>query len=140
IPPLVESVSEAVLLRWLKNDGDVVAEGDPLAELETDKANVDLPAPKPGVLRRVKEAGETVQIGETVARIDAAPAGAAPTSAPARPTAGGGAKPQAAGNGGKTKAAPAPPPPAQPQRATDKDTGPAAHLPSGGRPSPAHAS
>jgi len=60
IPPLGESVSEAVLLRWLKNDGDVVAEGDPLAELETDKANVDLPAPKPGVLRRVKEAGETV--------------------------------------------------------------------------------
>ena len=45
IPPLGESVSEAVLLRWLRNDGDVVSEGDPLAELETDKANVDLPSP-----------------------------------------------------------------------------------------------
>src|SRR5690348_5953839 len=103
IPALGESVSKAVLLRWLKNDGDVVAEGDPLAELETDKANVDLPAPRGGVLRRVKEAGDTVHIGETVARIDAAPAGggggAKPAAAPAQ--APGGAKPQAAG--GTTK-------------------------------------
>src|SRR5580765_4748757 len=103
IPPLGESVSEAVLLRWLKNDGGVVAEGDPLAELETDKANVDLPAPRAGVLRRVKEAGDTVHIGETVARIDAAPAGASPAAQPA------GAKPQAAGNGGKGKSAPSSP-------------------------------
>ena len=135
IPPLGESVSEAVLLRWLKNDGDVVAEGDPLAELETDKANVDLPAPKPGVLHHVKEAGETVQIGETVARIDVAPAGAGakPSAATARPEAG--AKPQAAGDGGQGKAGgtgPAPLPPAQLQDKPAKDTGTAAFVPSGG--------
>ena len=70
IPPLGESVSEAVLLRWLKNDGDPVAVGDPLAELETDKANVDLPSEGAGVLRRAKDAGETVQVGETIGRID----------------------------------------------------------------------
>ena len=40
---------------------------EPLAELETDKANVDLPAPAAGVLRRAKDAGETVQVGETIA-------------------------------------------------------------------------
>jgi 2-oxoglutarate dehydrogenase E2 component (dihydrolipoamide succinyltransferase) len=102
IPPLGESVSEAVLIRWLKDEGDAVAVAEPLAELETDKANVDLPSPAAGVLRRAKEPGETVQVGETIARIDegghagatskptasakaaaAAPAAPAPASAPA---------------------------------------------------------
>jgi 2-oxoglutarate dehydrogenase E2 component (dihydrolipoamide succinyltransferase) len=73
IPPLGDSVSEAVLLRWLKNDGDYVKEQDLLCELETDKANVDLPAPSAGVLRRAKNAGDTVHIGETIAHIDEAP-------------------------------------------------------------------
>ncbi len=72
IPPLGDSVSEAVLLRWLKNDGDYVKEQDLLCELETDKANVDLPAPTAGVLRRAKNAGDTVHIGETIAHIDEA--------------------------------------------------------------------
>jgi 2-oxoglutarate dehydrogenase E2 component (dihydrolipoamide succinyltransferase) len=126
IPSLGESVSEAVLLRWLKNDGEVVAAGDPLAELETDKANVDLPAPVAGVVRRVKEAGETVQIGETVARIDAAPAGGGPAPA------GGNAPKPAAAAPQKGGAAPPPLPPAQPQTAPAKDTGTSAFIPSGG--------
>jgi 2-oxoglutarate dehydrogenase E2 component (dihydrolipoamide succinyltransferase) len=94
VPPLGESVSEAVLIRWLKNEGDAVGVAEPLAELETDKANVDLPSPAAGVLRRAKEPGETVQVGETIARIDegghagatakpAAPAKAAPAPAKA---------------------------------------------------------
>jgi 2-oxoglutarate dehydrogenase E2 component (dihydrolipoamide succinyltransferase) len=132
IPSLGESVSEAVLLRWLKNDGDVVAEDEPLVELETDKANVDLPSPARGVLRRVKEAGETVHIGETIARIDAAPAGAAAGGAKPASPASQPATPQAAGNGGKGKSSPAPLPPAQPQAAPLKDTGKAAFVPSGG--------
>src|SRR3954452_12786539 len=70
IPALGESVSEAVLIRWLKNEGDAVAVAEPLAELETDKANVDLPSPAAGILRRAKDPGETVQVGETIARID----------------------------------------------------------------------
>ncbi|HSV13487.1 MAG TPA: 2-oxoglutarate dehydrogenase complex dihydrolipoyllysine-residue succinyltransferase [Tepidisphaeraceae bacterium] len=70
IPALGESVQEAVLLKWHKNNGDVVAENEPLCELETDKANVDIPAPAAGVLRRVKDEGATVHIGETIARID----------------------------------------------------------------------
>jgi 2-oxoglutarate dehydrogenase E2 component (dihydrolipoamide succinyltransferase) len=85
IPPLGDSVSEAVLLRWLKNDGDYVKEQDLLCELETDKANVDLPAPTAGLLRRAKKAGDTVHIGETIARIDeaAAPADKAAEAKPA---------------------------------------------------------
>jgi len=83
VPGMGESVTEAVLLRWLKNDGDSVTTDEPLCELETDKANVDLPSPVSGVLRRAKEAGETVHVGETIARIDDGPAGAAKAQAPA---------------------------------------------------------
>jgi 2-oxoglutarate dehydrogenase E2 component (dihydrolipoamide succinyltransferase) len=70
IPALGESVREAVLVKWHKKDGDTVTAMEPLCELETDKANVDVPAPISGVLRRTKEEGDTVQVGETVARID----------------------------------------------------------------------
>ena len=78
VPALGESVREAVLIKWHKNDGDAVAVAEPIAELETDKANVDVPAPAAGVLRRVKSEGDTVAIGETIARIEEAGAGAAP--------------------------------------------------------------
>jgi 2-oxoglutarate dehydrogenase E2 component (dihydrolipoamide succinyltransferase) len=70
IPALGESVREAVLIKWHKSDGDSVSKDEPLCELETDKANVDVPSPAAGVFRRVKSEGQTVQIGETVARID----------------------------------------------------------------------
>ena len=54
VPGLGESVTEAVLLKWHKADGDAVAQDEPLAELETDKANVDIPSPAAGVLKRTK--------------------------------------------------------------------------------------
>jgi 2-oxoglutarate dehydrogenase E2 component (dihydrolipoamide succinyltransferase) len=129
IPPLGESVSQAVLLRWLKNDGDPVSERDSLAELETDKANVDLPAPTGGVLRQLKAAGDTVQVGETVARIDPAGAGAASSPAPAKSPPGRdapGPSLQPASRSGATL------PAAQPQSAPIKDTGRSADIPSGG--------
>jgi 2-oxoglutarate dehydrogenase E2 component (dihydrolipoamide succinyltransferase) len=89
IPPLGESVSEAVLVKWLKADGDYVNTADPLAELETDKANVDLPAPTAGIFRRSATEGATVKIGQTVAKIEegAAPAKSAVSSKPAAATA-----------------------------------------------------
>jgi 2-oxoglutarate dehydrogenase E2 component (dihydrolipoamide succinyltransferase) len=70
IPALGESVREAVLIKWHKSDGDSVAKDEALCELETDKANVDVPSPAAGVLRRAKDEGQTVQIGETIGRID----------------------------------------------------------------------
>jgi 2-oxoglutarate dehydrogenase E2 component (dihydrolipoamide succinyltransferase) len=84
VPPLGESVREAVLIKWHKNDGDTVADQEPVAELETDKANVDVPAPRAGVLRRVKNEGDTVAIGDTIARIDDAGSGNAKPAAPAK--------------------------------------------------------
>src|SRR5688500_13280779 len=92
VPALGESVREAVLIKWHKNDGDTVAAAEPIAELEADKANVDVPAPAAGIIRRVKKEGDTVAIGDTIARIDEngaagakpqAPATAAKQSAPA---------------------------------------------------------
>ena len=86
IPALGESVREAVLIKWHKSDGDSVAKDEPLCELETDKANVDVPAPAAGVLRRAKDEGQTVQIGETIGRIDdAGTAGANGSAASSKP-------------------------------------------------------
>jgi 2-oxoglutarate dehydrogenase E2 component (dihydrolipoamide succinyltransferase) len=75
VPTLGESVSEGVITRWLKADGDAVSTDEPLLELETDKANVEIPAETAGVLRIVRQAGDTVHVGDIVARIEAAPSG-----------------------------------------------------------------
>jgi len=64
-----ESINEAVILRWIKNDGDQVAADEPICELETDKATFDLPAPAAGTLKTIKAAGDTVRVGEVVAEI-----------------------------------------------------------------------
>ena len=45
VPPLGESVTQAILIKWHKGDGAQAAMDEPLCELETDKANVDIPAP-----------------------------------------------------------------------------------------------
>ncbi|HJS06152.1 MAG TPA: lipoyl domain-containing protein, partial [Pirellulales bacterium] len=63
VPAAGESITEAILVRWHKREGDRVAVDEPICELETDKATVDLPAPVGGVLHPVKQAGETVQVG-----------------------------------------------------------------------------
>src|SRR5207302_1156935 len=60
----------AVLVKWHKADGDTVTADEALCELETDKANVDVPSPAAGVLRRLVQEGQTVKIGDTIARID----------------------------------------------------------------------
>jgi 2-oxoglutarate dehydrogenase E2 component (dihydrolipoamide succinyltransferase) len=83
VPSLGESVTQAILIKWHKQDGEQVAQDEAIAELETDKANADINAPKAGVLRRVKNEGDTVAVGEVIARIDAVGVGsAAPAPAP----------------------------------------------------------
>jgi 2-oxoglutarate dehydrogenase E2 component (dihydrolipoamide succinyltransferase) len=77
VPQLGESVTEAVITRWLKSDGDTVAVDEPLCELESDKATLDLPSPASGTLRVAKQSGETVKVGEIIARIEEAAAKAA---------------------------------------------------------------
>jgi 2-oxoglutarate dehydrogenase E2 component (dihydrolipoamide succinyltransferase) len=77
VPSVGESISEGVLSRWHKADGSLVRSGEPLFELETDKATSDVPATGSGVLRIAVKEGETVAVGATVATID--PAGSAAT-------------------------------------------------------------
>ena len=101
VPPLGESVTQATLLRWIKNDGEAVAKDEPIAELETDKANVDLPSPAAGVLRHGKKPGDTVQVGEAVARVEEGGTGTAPSAPAATST----AKAQAGGGGASAPAA-----------------------------------
>ena len=72
VPPLGESIVEATVGRWLKNPGDAVSQGDPLVELETDKINVEVPAPESGTLSKVlKESGATVKVDEVIAELEA---------------------------------------------------------------------
>jgi 2-oxoglutarate dehydrogenase E2 component (dihydrolipoamide succinyltransferase) len=90
IPTLGESVTEGVIVRWIKGDGETVAVDEPLLELETDKASVEIPAEVAGVLSIVKKEGETVAVGDVVARIEADGAGKKPKAeakAPAAPAA-----------------------------------------------------
>ncbi|HYE18827.1 MAG TPA: 2-oxoglutarate dehydrogenase complex dihydrolipoyllysine-residue succinyltransferase [Tepidisphaeraceae bacterium] len=85
VPPLGESVTQATLIAWRKKDGETVRTDEPLCELETDKANVDIPATATGVLRHLKNPGDAVRVGEAIARID--PTGAGASAAPATQTA-----------------------------------------------------
>ena len=64
VPTLGESVTEATVSKWLKSQGESVTADEPIVELETDKVNVEVPAPANGVLDSiaVKE-GETVNVG-----------------------------------------------------------------------------
>ncbi len=87
VPGVGESISEGILARWMKPDGAAVKAGEPLFELETDKASNVVPASASGILKVTVAEGETVAIGATVGTIDpAGEASAAPVSA-ARPSA-----------------------------------------------------
>jgi 2-oxoglutarate dehydrogenase E2 component (dihydrolipoamide succinyltransferase) len=77
VPPLGDSITEATVSRWTKNEGDAVAAGETIVELETDKINVEVPAQKAGVLaKQLKAAGAVVGVGELIAQLDDAAAGA----------------------------------------------------------------
>jgi 2-oxoglutarate dehydrogenase E2 component (dihydrolipoamide succinyltransferase) len=64
VPSLGESVSEATVSKWLKQVGEKVDSDEPLVELETDKVNVEVPAPLSGTLSSIKvKEGDTVEVG-----------------------------------------------------------------------------
>jgi 2-oxoglutarate dehydrogenase E2 component (dihydrolipoamide succinyltransferase) len=100
VPTLGESVVEATIGKWFKNEGDFVKADEPLVELETDKVTVEVPAPASGKLEKiVAAAGTTVTIGALLGTIAEGAAGAVSAAPP--------------------KAAPSPvPPPAKPAEQT----------------------
>ncbi len=70
IPSVGESITQVTIASWLKADGDYVEMDEAVAELESDKATVELNAEKSGVLKILVAEGEDVEIGVVVATID----------------------------------------------------------------------
>src|SRR5215203_4580058 len=69
MPRLSDSMEEGTILKWLKSDGDDVSKGEELVEIETDKANMTYEADEAGTLEIVASEGDTLAVGETIARI-----------------------------------------------------------------------
>ena len=64
VPVLGESITEATVSKWLKNEGDTVEADEPLVELETDKVNLEVPSPVSGVLTKINSKnGSVVEVG-----------------------------------------------------------------------------
>jgi 2-oxoglutarate dehydrogenase E2 component (dihydrolipoamide succinyltransferase) len=64
VPALGESITEATVSKWLKNEGDTVEADEPIVELETDKVNLEVPSPVSGVLSEINSKdGSTVEVG-----------------------------------------------------------------------------
>jgi 2-oxoglutarate dehydrogenase E2 component (dihydrolipoamide succinyltransferase) len=81
VPPLGESLVDAVVGQWLKSEGEAVSRGDTLLELETDKVNLDVAATEDGVLSVIsKHEGDVVVVGEVLGLISEGSAGAAATN------------------------------------------------------------
>ena len=71
VPTLGESVTEATVSKWLKSQGEKVVVDEPIVELETDKVNVEVPAPSNGVLDKIEvKEGETVNVGSLLGTIN----------------------------------------------------------------------
>jgi 2-oxoglutarate dehydrogenase E2 component (dihydrolipoamide succinyltransferase) len=71
VPTVGESVSEVFIGAWLKQEGDAVSVDEPLVEVETDKATVEVPASVSGTLAKVlKRQGESAQVGEVIAHLE----------------------------------------------------------------------
>jgi 2-oxoglutarate dehydrogenase E2 component (dihydrolipoamide succinyltransferase) len=69
VPSVGESVTEGVLSRWICKSGQGIKAGDPVFELETDKASQEIPSPAEGILEIVVPEGEKVLVGAVVGRI-----------------------------------------------------------------------
>jgi pyruvate dehydrogenase E2 component (dihydrolipoamide acetyltransferase) len=104
MPRLSDSMEEGTILKWLKSDGDAVKRGDELVEIETDKANMTYEADSDGTLKIVAQEGDTLPVGETIARLgdgsepeggDEEPAGEAEEEPKAEPSDGGEEEPSA---------------------------------------------
>ncbi len=70
VPTIGESITEVTLIKWLKNDGDYVNRDEVIAELESEKATFEVNAEKAGVLKTIGKEGDTLKIGDVVAKID----------------------------------------------------------------------
>lgn len=85
VPHLPESVQDATVLEWRKHPGDIVTQGEPLIELETDKVVLEVPAVANGVLQEIKRSkGDVVTPGAVLAVLETEPS-VSEAAAPAEP-------------------------------------------------------
>ncbi len=98
MPRLSDTMEEGTILRWLKADGDQIARGDELVEIETDKANMIYESDLDGTLHTVAAEGDTLAVGQLIAHIGGGAGGAEAEATPVR---------DGAGAGGSDDAAPA---------------------------------
>src|SRR5690348_9512599 len=88
VPQLPESVADATLVTWHKQAGQAVTRDENLADLETDKVVLEVPAPVNGVLKELRiVAGTSVTSGQVLAVLEEGAAATAPAAAPAKPAA-----------------------------------------------------
>lgn len=88
MPKMGESIAEATIIRWLKNEGERVEKDEPIVEIATDKVDSEIPSTEAGILvKHLYKDGDVVKVGEPVAMIDtasgASAAAPAPSAAPA---------------------------------------------------------
>ncbi len=70
MPKMGDTMEEGKILRWIKHEGDAMQKGDALAEIETEKVNIEAEAFATGVLRKiVAQEGETIAVGAPIALI-----------------------------------------------------------------------
>jgi 2-oxoglutarate dehydrogenase E2 component (dihydrolipoamide succinyltransferase) len=89
VPSPGESITEVEIAQWLVAEGDYVEKDQPIAEVDSDKATLELPAEQSGTITFKAEEGDAVAVGQVVCLIDTEgkPSGDAPVSAPAAPEA-----------------------------------------------------
>jgi 2-oxoglutarate dehydrogenase E2 component (dihydrolipoamide succinyltransferase) len=127
VPPLGESIVEATISRWLKNEGDQVVPGESIVELETDKITVDVPAMANGVLRkRLKAEGDVVHVDDVLCEIEEGATAAAKPAGEASAAAATSAKPTPAPAAQPSGAAAAAPEAGRTQAPTEQRVSPAA--------------
>jgi 2-oxoglutarate dehydrogenase E2 component (dihydrolipoamide succinyltransferase) len=86
VPEVGESITEVMIGTWKKREGDTVSIDESIVEIESDKATVDLPAPRAGTLTKVlKGSGEKAKVGEVIGYMEPAGAGAPSPASPAQP-------------------------------------------------------
>ncbi|MBL7963260.1 MAG: 2-oxo acid dehydrogenase subunit E2 [Flavobacteriales bacterium] len=91
LPKMGESVAEATIIKWLKNEGDRVEADEPIVEIATDKVDSEVPAPEAGILlKRLVNEGDVVKVGQAIAQVGSAagaravaPTAPAPAAVPA---------------------------------------------------------
>ncbi len=93
LPKMGESVAEATIIKWLKNEGDAVKADEPMVEIATDKVDTEVPAPQDGILlKKLVNDGDVVKVGQPIAHVGTG-AGASPVASTSAVVSNGSTKP-----------------------------------------------